>query len=150
MKKYILMVLILTFTGCATISVPKYVKDANPYKKIFYRDFNKVQKAVVEVIEAEGFKVIETADPLVYESGKGYSGFKGEQTLIITDTRQTAFILGTRYARINLLIRTIDVTSTEVEIRYMTITQIPFKSFYSYNKKVFAEKVFRLISKKLI
>ena len=51
MKKFLWVVLLLSFTGCVSINIPNYIQDRNPYKKTFYGPFDKVQEAITKAFE---------------------------------------------------------------------------------------------------
>ncbi|MBF0385659.1 MAG: hypothetical protein HQL27_07275 [Candidatus Omnitrophica bacterium] len=149
LKKLPSFLLLLAVSGCTTITIPKYIKDEAPYSRKFMADFATVQKASVSTLEEMGFKIEDTADPMLYERGQQYAGSPGRQILIFTEIKQIPFFLGTKYTRVNVYLRDIDQATTEVEFRYMTINQLPLKHFYGYKKKGFADKFFKLVAKKL-
>ena len=74
----------------------------------------------------------------------------GQQILLFTQIRETGLFLATRYARMNVFVKTAPQDATDVEVRYMTVTSFPLKTFYSYQKDKFVNKVFRGIRSRLI
>ncbi|HBR14706.1 MAG TPA: hypothetical protein DD723_04065 [Candidatus Omnitrophica bacterium] len=149
MRRIIYILIFLTFTGCATISVPNYIKDQNPYKKTYYSNFSDVLKATTEALEEAGWKVVNTSDPSVFEGNKASDDPQVKQLLLFTDIRQTSLFFATRYARINAYVLSGGNQTTELELRYITVTSVLFKKFYSYKKDRFVEHLLKTIEKKL-
>ena len=127
---YLMMMVLLS--GCTTVSIPNYIQDKNPYKRVYYADFEDVLKTTTKALENYGWVVTNKYDPTVFEQTKELSSPQAKQLMLTTDVRQTPLVVGTRYARINAYVRTVDEKSTEVEMRYVTVNSLPFKSFNSY------------------
>ena len=119
-------------SGCATVDIPNYIQDKSPYKQTFYAGFDQVVDATSKTLTKYGWTVANKYDPTVFEQNKELKQADAKQIMLSTDVRQTAFFVGTRYARINAYIRTVDSSSTEVEIRYLTETSMPVKTFKNY------------------
>jgi len=62
----------------------------------------------------------------------------------------TSFFLGTRYARINTYVQTGTDNTVDLELRYLTISSILFKEFYSYKKDRYAERFFKIFEENLL
>ena len=144
MKKTAILVLFFLM-GCASTNIPSYIQDKYPYKRTFYADFDKVYKATAQTLLKYGWTVTGTSDPSVFERSSSTDDSQNKQILIFTDIRQTSLFFGTRYARINAYIRTQSDHSTEVEIRYLTISSMSFKNFYNYRKDKLIERMFKHI-----
>lgn len=126
--------------GCASVMVPQYIRDEYPYRKNLYADFGRVQEAVEEALKESGWQVAKTTDPALFERNKTPVDPQARQALIFTEIRQTALFLGTRYARMNIYLHAGPDTTTEVEVRYLTVTSVPFKSFYNHRNDRFVQK----------
>jgi hypothetical protein len=142
-----LVMLLLLNIGCTSVQIPGYLKDSNPYSKRFYSDFAKTRAATEEVLHQLGWKVAERLDPLVYEQAV-VNDLDEERELLVTEARQMPLFIGTRYARMNIYIRSKKDIS-EVEIRYLTITSMLFKNFTSYRNNAAAERIFTRIEEHL-
>ena len=150
MKKFFFSIfLFLLVIGCSSTNIPNYVKDKHPYKKVFYADFDKAVNATKETVEELGWIVTKSTDPGVYEQSRSTESEDARQVLLFTEVRQTALFLGSRFAKMNIFLRSISKNETEIEIRYLTVTSVTFKDVYSYRKDSFVNKVFKLIDEKL-
>ncbi len=148
-KKTLAVFMLLALVGCASISVPKYIKNENPYKKKFYASFEKVLPATIRTLEAEGWKIEERADPGVYEMRTGEKIYEGKQVLLITGIRKLPVFVASSYARLNVYVTARVEDYTEVEVRYLTVNSVTFKSFYSYKHNKTVEKLFAKIEHNL-
>lgn len=148
MKKTLSALLLLCFTGCASIAVPNYIQDKNPYKRVFYAPFDHAREVTIQTLEESGWVVERESKPALFERERDLeSGNK--QTLIFTEVRQTSFFIGSRYAKINAYVYETASNETEVEIRYVTVTSLMFKNFYGYKHDKAVEHIFRNIEKNL-
>ena len=145
MRKIFSFVLLLTLSGCATVDVPKYIQDKNPYKKIFYASFDETLSAAKKTLEHYGWTILNDYDPTVFEQNKELGTPEAKQILLFTEDRQTPFFLGSSYSRINAYVRTVDKTSTEVELRYVTVASVPFKTFNTYKNDRVIHHIFDAI-----
>ena len=148
MRKFLLFLLVIELTGCVSAKIPNYLNDKVPYKRDFYAGYDETLSAVKESLENLGWKIASEADPAVYEAQLLTGDADRKETLIFTNVRQTPFILGTRYAKMNILVRRLSET-TEVEIRYVTITSTVFKSFENYKNDSAVARVFEQIEQLL-
>lgn len=132
LKKFFSVLILLTLMGCASISIPKYIKNENPYQKKLYASFEKVLPATIRTLEADGWVIEERADPGVYEMRTGEKIFDGKQVLLITGIRKLPVFVASSYARLNVYVTARVEDFTEVEVRYVTVNSVTFKSFYNY------------------
>ena len=147
MRKVHFVILLMICLGCSTVVIPNYLPDKKPYGMIFYSDYDVTLKAITESLKALGWSIEQTTNPIIYEqSSMGTEDQK--QVLVITEVRQTPMFLGTRYARINVFLRSKDNVSN-IEIRYLTVTTLPFKILRSYNNNSAVERIFTRIGKYL-
>lgn len=147
--RLILLCVVFGLIGCTNVSIPSYVQDKNPYKQTYYAEFDDVLQATETVLEELGWVIENKTDPSIYERDKTVNVPTALQKLLVTEVRQTSMFLGSRFARINVYIRTKSEHATEVEIRYVTVNSIPFKSFTSYNKDHTVKHIFKEIAEEL-
>ncbi len=144
-KKLLGVLMLLTLVGCATIAIPKYLQSEKPYKKTFYARFEDVLPATIRTLEADGWKIVERADPDVYEMRAGEDIHQGKQILLITNIRKLPVFVASRYARLNVYVTAGVENSTEVEIRYLTVNSVTFKTFRDYTHDQKVERLFKKI-----
>ncbi|MBN1869866.1 MAG: hypothetical protein JW847_04740 [Candidatus Omnitrophica bacterium] len=148
MKKLLSVSLLLSLIGCASINIPNYIRDKNPYKKSFYTHFVRAREAVMKTFEETGWTVESESEPALFERERDLkSGLK--QTLIFSDVRQTSFFIGTRYSKLNVYVHEIADNETEIEIRYLILTNVVFKNFYSYKNDRAVDRIFKKIEEDL-
>lgn len=133
------------FFGCATASVgiPDYIKDVNPYKKKYYASLDLTKAQVQEVVADFNWVLTGESDPAIFETAKRLSDAAGEQVLLFYQYNQGKKLSKT--TRLNIYLRTIDSTTTEVELRYLNIKRMPFKSFTTYRNDKVVEQIFTAI-----
>ncbi len=149
MKKILSIISCLILSGCSTVNIPSYIQDKHPYEKKFYASFDKVLKATKETLQDFGWKIVEEADPSAFEVAKKSDNPQSQHVLLFTGIRQTSLFLGSRYARLNIYVEAINDTTTGLDLRYVTVNSIPFKSFTSYQNNRAVERIFAHIEKKL-
>ena len=146
MKK--LFIIVSAFLmGCASTQIPNYLPDKKPYTKRFYTNFSKVLEATQKALHEMGWQIEDTTDPAEFEQNRNYIA-DSQQTLMMTKIRQTPLFIGTRYAKMNIYLRSID-NLTEVEIRFLTVTSLPFKNIKNYHNDGAAQRVFNCIDELL-
>lgn len=144
MKKIFLVLCAVVLAGCVSAKIPTYLKDNVPYKKNFYAGYDETLAAVEQTIADLGWKVASKSDPTIYEAQVVTDDINRQEILIFTEIRQMPFMLGTRYSKMNIFVRRLSET-TEIEIRYVTITSTLFKSFESYKHDAAVARVFEHI-----
>jgi len=145
MRKVLSLFLVLTLAGCASVTIPNYIQDKNPYKRTFYSDFTYTKNTVLQTLKEFGWAVEQEADPGTFDRAMESVAGQGEQVLLFTRVRQTSFFIGSRYARMNIYLRVLSDKATEVEIRYLNITTVPFKHFHDYTNDASIERLFKHI-----
>ena len=148
MKKIFLGLLLVILAGCATIEIPQYIQDRNPYQKTFYNDFDKTLEAVRQALNDLGWTIEKETQPSVYERNRLLEEEGGQAILLFTDVRRTSFFLGSRYARLNIYLRGSDRVS-DVEIRYLTLNSLAIKTFRQYKNDAAVERIFHKIEENL-
>lgn len=146
MRKFVLIILVF-LTGCTTAQIPQYLQADHPYMRRFYADFEQTQAAINQALTDLGWEIEKTTDPLVYEESV-VNNLDGQKVLIMTKIRQTPLFLGTRYAKMNIYIRSKNKIS-EVEIRYYTVTSLPLRNLDSYRNDSAAERILKHIGEVL-
>ncbi len=141
--------LLLLVSGCATVNIPSYIKDNHPHTHLIYADFDGAVTAVKQALRDLGWTVIDESDPRVYEhSAVQQQG--GRELLLFTDIRETPFVVGTKYRRINVYLRsTSRPKQTEMELRYITISSFAFTKNRKYKHPQAAAKIFEAVDNKL-
>ena len=135
--------------GCVSVSLPGYIQDTRPYKKTWSASFAAVEKAVLKALNKSGWTIEKQTDPAVYEQDRTASDQDLQQTLLISRVRPMGFFLGTRYARLNVFIRSASADKTEVEIRYLTVNSTSVKTFQNYRHDRAVDRLFTRIAKEL-
>ncbi len=148
LRKILFMVCVVTLAGCSTIDIPQYIQDKYPYQKTLYKSFDKTLEATRQALTDLGWTIDKEVQPSIYERNRVVEEGEGQATLIFTDVRRTPFILGTRYAHLNIYLRGGEKV-TEVEIRYLTLNSLAFKTFRHYKNDAATERIFKKIEENL-
>lgn len=148
MKKIFLILIMIFLTGCASVNIPKYIVDENPYKKKFYSEFETTLKVTVSTLKDFGWEVEEITKPSVFERAKDL-GVENQQVLLFTNIRETSMFLGSRFARLNVYVRSGTDNISEVEIRCITVNSVVYNKFTSYKKDSAVERIFDKIQEHL-
>lgn len=147
MKRTLSFLFLLTLAGCASVAIPNYIQDEHPYRKEFYAGFDEVLNATTQGLNDLGWQVAQATDPSLFEHSPATEIPGQKQILIFTEVRQTALFIGTRYARINVYLNAASPDTVNAELRYITVTSLPFKSFNSYRSDGFAKRLFEHVEK---
>jgi len=139
---------LLPLCGCANISVPNYVKDVHPYKRLFYVPFEDVRDAAERTLGDFGWTIARESDPALFEMDRT-SGHGGPQTLMFTEIRQTSFFIGSKYTRLNAFLRVLPDGATEVEMRYLGVSNIVFRKSYDYRNDKAMRRILDKIEEKV-
>ena len=140
MRKIWLIVTLVMFTGCATAQIPAYLQKKFPYLHRFYADYDKALASLEKTLADLGWVIEKKVDPSVYEEDtQSVPGSKS--ILIITEVRQTHLLLGTRFAKMNIILRS-SADVSEIELRYVTVTSLPLKNFVTYRNNSAADRFF--------
>ena len=150
MRKLLFCITAIFFSGCASANIPKYIKDTHPYEQVFYSSFDRVVAAVESGLDHCGWVIDERVDPDVYERTAEVDKNSREKILIFTQRHQGFAGLGLRNQRVNIYIRTLADASIKVEVRYLTATSIPFKTFYNYRQDKRAQSLLDWTQKTLM
>ena len=131
MNKAISLLAVMFLAGCATTSMPSYLQPKKPYVKRYYAKYDQSLTAVKKVLTELGWTVEESTDPGVYEHTR-FNELDENQILVVTSVRPTPMVVGTRYARMNIYLRS-KKDMSEVEVRYLTTTSTALNNFSTYN-----------------
>ncbi|MBF0491008.1 MAG: hypothetical protein HQL15_10460 [Candidatus Omnitrophica bacterium] len=124
MKRFVLIFLLATLTGCSTVQIPNYIKSDRPYMRKISADYDEIVQAVKVVLFDQGWKVAGEVNPSVYEFRQGED--QSKDILIFTVAKPYPKVLYSTYTHINVCIRAI-ADGAEVEIRYEALTPGPIK-----------------------
>ncbi|MFA5060478.1 MAG: hypothetical protein WC676_07625 [Candidatus Omnitrophota bacterium] len=149
MKKILSIAMALLLAGCVTVKIPKYLQDEFPYKKQYFHNFDDTLAATTKALENLGWRISETTHPSVFEHGPDTQESGPRQVLIFTEVRQTPLILSSRYMSLNVYLKQADGNSTDVEIRYVSVMPVLFKSVQNYKNDSVVYKIFDQISELL-
>ena len=144
MKKLLCCLLLLALIGCANIAIPSYIQDKYPYQRTLYAPFDKVYKTTIEVFNEAGWTIDREAEPMLFEQERSL-GENSKQILLFTEIRQSYFFIGSRYTRLNVYLRETAAKETDVEIRYVKVTALMFKSFYGYRSDHMIDRILQNI-----
>ena len=140
MRKVWLIITLLVFTGCAAAQIPAYLQKKFPYTHRFYAGYDKALSSLEQTLSDLGWVIEKQVDPSIFEEDT-QSAPGSKSILVITQVRQTPMILGTRYAKMNIILHSSGDVS-EIELRYVTVTSLPLKNFVSYKNDSAAERFF--------
>ncbi|MCB9772591.1 MAG: hypothetical protein H6754_08595 [Candidatus Omnitrophica bacterium] len=140
MKKLSVILAIIFLTGCATTNMPSYLQPKKPYIKRYYANYAKTLPSVKDVLTELGWTLEESTDPGVYEHTR-FNDLDENQLLLVTTVRPTPMLVGTRYARMNIYLRSKKDVS-EVEVRYLTTTSTALNNFSTYNNDSAVKRFF--------
>jgi len=147
MKRLFILFFILTLAGCSTAQIPAYLQDKKPYVKRFYTTYDQTLAGTNAALEQLGWKVEQILDAAVYDR---YQAAEDDEknSLIITEIRQTPLFMGTRYAKMNIYVRS-KKNLSEIEIRYVTVLATPFKNYEVYSNDAAVQRIFDRIESHL-
>ncbi len=140
MKNFSFVLACIFFAGCATTNMPSYLQPKKPYIKRYYTGYDKSLTAVKDILKELGWTLEETTDPGVYEHTR-FNDLDENQLLMVTTVRPTPMLVGTRYARMNIYLRSKKDVS-EVEVRYLTTTSTALNNFSTYNNNSAVKRLF--------
>ena len=146
------VLLLVVIMGCVTLEMPKYLEEEFQYRKNFDANFNATFAASVNALESLGWKVAETESLPVFKSGAIDESSQEYTALIFTEIKQRSLFIFSTYLTLNVYVRSIDENSSEVEIRYLSITAFPpfFKEKRIDRNDGLVNKIYRKIDKYLI
>lgn len=112
---------VVFLVGCGTVNVPNYIKDTHPHTHLIYGNFDQALSAVTQSLNKHGWAVVEQKDPTVYEHSP-VQDEGGREILLFSDIKQVSSVMGTKYQRINIYLRsTSRPKETEMELRFISI-----------------------------
>jgi hypothetical protein len=147
MKNFFFVLVVVLLAGCATTNMPSYLQPKKPYLTRYYSNYEKSLSAVKQTLIELGWTLEETTDPGVYEHTR-FNDLDEDQVLLVTVVRPTPMLIGTRYARMNIYLRSKKDLS-EVEVRYLTTTSTALNNFSTYNNDSAVKRFFERLSEVL-
>ena len=146
MRKILSGILSIVFlSGCVAAVLPQYLSDKHPYKKEFFSDYDESVEAVKTSLAELGWTVAGQGSPDVYERAVTPND---KSVIIFSEIRQTPMFFGSRYAKLNVIVRGIQ-DKTEIEIRYVTVTSVPFRNIETFRNDATVKRIFEHIEKYL-
>ncbi len=149
MKRTVAVFLMFILAGCVTVKVPKYLEGEFPYRKSFTANFDRTFAATLGALKETGWKVSETTSPAMLAPRSPAEQEKRYRVMIFTEFKQSPLFLASSYESLNVLVNSADSSHTDVEIRYLMMTALPFKTVNSYQNDRLMEKIFRKIENNL-
>jgi len=149
MRGIISIFLVFTLSGCASINIPNYIQDKHPKQKTFYATYDQVYNATTKALNDLGWSIETESDPALFERERESQDSSRQQTLIFTDIHQFSFFVGSKYTRLNIFLLITADKATEVEIRFIKVTSIPFKTFTKFKNDRLMDRLFKRIEKNL-
>ncbi len=132
MKKWLVIVFCVMFSGCASVTVPQYIADKYSYKQKFYAEYDDVFKAVIKTSEEFGWTVTNTVDPAIYERSLATKTKEDLQALFFVDVKKPSSFLRRGYARANIFLRAGAGNVVELEVRYLKVSTVYVKTTFKY------------------
>ncbi|MFT5387719.1 MAG: hypothetical protein ACI9F2_001148 [Lysobacterales bacterium] len=150
-KYTLLLILTISFGGCATARIPAYVQSQEvPYKKKFFTTYENTLLSTKVVLEELGWYIEEEKDPSIYERIANADDPYSSNVLLITEVREQGLVVGTIYKRLNVFISSgVDDKETDVEVRSLTVTAMPFSSIRDYKDDADVDIIFKKIEESL-
>ncbi|MDD3374781.1 MAG: hypothetical protein PHY73_03535 [Candidatus Omnitrophica bacterium] len=135
-------------SGCVTVKMPQYISPEKSYQRSFYAGYKEALNATIVALEKTGWKISKETHPFVFEKDEMSRDNEIRQVLILTNIRQKAMLLGSRYTTINVLVRE-SGQKTNIEIRYFSTLSTAIKNFDSYQNDSLVDQIFKLIADQL-
>ena len=140
--KYLLTLFVcLTLIGCSTVKIPEYIQDEQPYSRSYFADYSTTLSATKDVLTDLGWEIKELKDPSIFERNEAVDTPLLEKVLIITDVKENSFFVGTRFSRLNVYVQSVDESKSDVEVRFLTVTSMPYSSIRSYEHEYSSERI---------
>jgi len=149
MRRIAAIFLILMLAGCVTVKVPKYLQDEFPYRQSFAANFDQTFTATLKALKETGWRVSETTSPAMMAPRDVSDKEKRYQVMIFTELKQSPLFLASSYESLNVLVSSADATHADVEIRYLMMTALPFKTVNSFQNDRLVKKIFKKIATQL-
>ena len=149
MRRIIGVFLVLILSGCANINIPNYIQDKHPRHQTFYAAYDQVYDATTKALDDLGWVIEAESDPALFERERESQGSSRQQILIFTDIHQFPFFVGSKYSRLNVFLQITADKAIEVEIRYIKVTSLLFKTFSNYKNDRLTDRLFKHIEKNL-
>ena len=134
--------------GCAA-QTSGYIKADHPYARKLYGDYDKIIMVVKEVLQRNGWSVLEENHPSVYERAAAPDMETPKDLLIFTDVKRHFRLFYSTYSRLNVFCRA-TAEGAEVEIRYAKVTPLGFKQFQSIRNDKLADHLLAQMDQELL
>ena len=134
--------------GCVTLEVPRYLEGEFQYKKEFNSNFNDTFAATVKALESLGWKIANTENMPFLEKEATDSTTQKHQSLIFTEIKQRSLFIFSTYLTLNVYVKSASDTTSEVDVRYLSITALPpfFKEWRVNKNEGLVNKIYKKIA----
>jgi|GEM_PF-5124096 len=119
LRKVIAGGLLVFMTGCAPLSLPRYIPSRNVETQRFYAGYERVLPAARQAMQEMGWQMAQEADPNIFEIGNA-DNQADQAILIISEPRPERALWGSRQARLNIYIYSQGEVS-DMEIRRLEV-----------------------------
>ena len=147
MKKLLFALVLLSLSGCMTISTTNYIAANHPYEKKFLTGYDKALVAVKTVLTKDGWQIEGTDSPTVFES-QALDEPDSKSLVVFTKARKSSWLLFSTYTHLNVFIYSKN-DETEIEIRYASVVAWPFKQFHRFRNDGLTDRLFRYLENQL-
>ena len=147
MKKILLVLILVSISGCTTISTTNYIAANHPYEKKFLKSYDETLEAINKILVKDGWQIDGTSSPTVFER-QAQDGVDTKSLVVFTKVRKSSWLLFSTYTHLNVFIYSKNDES-EVEIRYASIVSWPFKQFHRYRNDGLTDRLFHYLETEL-
>lgn len=153
MNRGIRGVLFLSFlilsAGCAGLNMPSYIQAENPYKRVYYGEFQSVLEEVKTSLEQEGWHVAKEVDPSLYERNPLFGEGDKNHVLIFTDVRKSQPIIYSEAKQLNVYVSLIK-EGVEVDVRFRSVKNFYLWKSRSYKNSKLVKRLLDRIEQRLL
>ena len=139
-RLFIMLVVILSVVGCATVDTGHYIQAQNPYKRTYYGSFDGILVAVRKTLQEEDWQIANEVDPDLYERNPLHKPGEQDNVLIFTEIRRAQRFVYAKSTHLNVYVIRID-GGVEVDLRYVTVTDLRLWKKRSYRNERLVKKV---------
>jgi uncharacterized protein (DUF302 family) len=144
-----LCLILLCFSGCATVTVGNYIKSDHPYSKKIYGNFDQILETTRQVLAKNGYKVTSESYPSVYERAADAHKESPKDVLLFTEVKQHSRIFYSAYTHFNVFVHAL-TDGAEVEIRYANTSSFLFKQVQNTRNDKLGAKILDQIERAML
>ena len=124
MPRIVLILILMSLTGCASVRIPDYIKADHPYVRKISGDYDSIITSTKNVLYREGWLVIREANPSDYERRDGED--QSKDVLLFTEPKRYSKVAYSTYTHLNVFVHA-NADGAEVDIRYEAVTPGPIR-----------------------